>query len=811
MPALALVVVAGVGLYATANAAVRAGETRAMAEVSAGASELTDALQAERVAVATVLSRGGDAAARTAYEEQIARTAAAADRFGQLRAQLPPVQGRMREVLDRIDGALRDVAGQRVRVRAGQPVALSTSTFSYRIAIAALIDYREAVAQGAVAPDLAGLISAGAALSRAKEAVGLEQVAVLQALASGVMSPALAQNVVAARASFTGEVETFQQLADPAWVPLLQRSLSGGEVLDATVLAGGVARTGASAAVVLPGGAAAWNRVMGGRVSRLRTVEQRVDADVVAAAAAARSAQLRQAAVQAGLVLLALLLALGVTALVTRSLVRRVRALQAGALRIGQQHLPAVTSKLRTVTTLDEAQEVAAQAAATAMIGVTGRDEIGEFAAAFDTLVGEVLRRSSDLAVERITAAGRVLSLSRRVQGLIERLLGHVDELERETVDADELARIFLIDNNAAQLRRLVGNLLVLSGGGHGTAHRRAEPLLDLVRGAQSQIGDYQRVQVGELPDVLVDPRAVLAVVHILAELMDNAAVYSAPEHEVYVSGSRQAGMLFLQVQDRGVGMSQEALARTNALLGEPAGDLGILHKMGLAVVARLAGQLGIEVRLEPAPARSGLIALVRVPAMLVRDPWASPADRGATSAPPPAQPALPAGPRATVASTSASTWAPVPAPRSGGGRHAKPDDDEYFVRAGAPRRPSPAQPREDETPTAVQPALTGIREQPSPWMSGQPLGGTNASGPDLVSTTVESAPVQYTATGLPRRPRDAESRGPAAAIIPAPRTPEPPLRRDPAVVGAQVTATVRALRAQRSLTTINGRSGGTA
>ncbi|MGI5243090.1 nitrate- and nitrite sensing domain-containing protein [Dactylosporangium sp. CA-139066] len=811
MPALALMAVAGLGMYTTANAAVRAGETRRMAEVGAGAAELTDALQAERVAVATVLSPTGGAAARMAYEEQITRTAAAADRFAQVRAQLPPLKGRIREVLDRVDGGLRDVAGQRVRVRSGAPVALSTSTFSYRIAIAALIDYREAVAQGAVAPDLAGLISAGAALSRAKEAVGLEQVAVLQALASGVMSPALAQNVVAARASFTGEVETFQQLADPAWVPLLQRSLSGGEVLDATVLAGGVARTGASAAVVLPGGAAAWNRVMGGRVSRLRTVEQRVDADVVTAAAAARTGQLRQAAVQAGLVLGALLLALGVTAVVTRSLVRRVRALQAGALRIGQQHLPAVTSKLRTVTTLDEAQEVAAQAAATAVVGVTGRDEIGEFAAAFDTLVGEVLRRSSDLAVERITAAGRVLSLSRRVQGLIERLLGHVDELERKTVDADELARIFQIDNKAAQLRRLVGNLLVLSGGGHGTAHRRAEPLLDLVRGAQSQIEDYQRVQIGDLPDVLVDPRAALAVVHILAELMDNAALYSMPEHDVFVTGSRQAGMLFVQVQDRGVGMSQDALARTNALLDEPAGDLGILHKMGLAVVARLAGQLGIEVRLEPAPARSGLIGLVRVPAMLVRDPSASPTDRRAASTTPPAQPALPAGPGTTVASTSASTWTPVPTSRSGGGRHARPDNDDDLVRAGALRRASPVQSRGDETPTAVLPALTGVREQASPWMSGQPLGGMAEPGQELVSMTAESAPVQYTATGLPRRPRDAENRGPVAAAVPAPRTPEPPLRRDPAVIGAQVTATVRALHAQRVLTTINGRSGGTA
>ncbi|MEV6927077.1 nitrate- and nitrite sensing domain-containing protein [Dactylosporangium sp. NPDC051485] len=802
---MALVMVAGVGMYATSGAAVRAGATRAMAEVGAGAAELTDALQAERVAVATVLSPGGGgAAARMAYEEQIGRTVAAADRFARLRVLLPSVPARIREVLERVDGALRDVAGQRVRVRAGQPVAMSTSTFSYRIAIAALIDYREAVAQAAVAPDLAGLISAGAALSRAKEAVGLEQVAVLQALASGAMSPALAQNVVAARASFTGEVETFQQLADPVWVPLLQRGLSGGEVLDATVLAGGVARTGSSAPLVLPGGAAAWNRVMSGRVTRLRSVEQRVDADVVAAADAARTGQLWQAAVQAVLVLLALLLALGVTAMVTRSIVRRVRALQAGALRIGHVHLPEVTSRLRTVGTVDEARRVADEAAATVVIGVAGRDEIGELAATFDTLFGEVLRRSSDLAVGRITAAGQVLTLSRRVQGLVERQLGDIDALEDEIVDEDTLDKLFRVDNKAAQLRRMVANLLVLSGGGHGTARRHAEPLLDLVRAAVSQIEHYRRVRIAELPAVLVDPRAALAVVHIVAELVDNATMYSG-KYEVVVTGSCQGGMLFLQVRDRGVGMSPDALVRMNALLRDPASELGILHRMGLPVVSRLAAPLDIDVRLEPVGAAPGLVALVRVPAVLLRE-GPTPLMDDLQQLALPSGPGLP--PAGASAASSASgaiaasgaTWPPVPA----GPRHAAAEDgdeDTALALATGRRRVQLTGDEPTQEMAAVGPAAQ--------WNPGQPSHDVNPRGAGS-SAGGTLAAVQVTPKGLPRRPQEGAAHGPNGGTAGMQRRAEPIQKRDPAAVGAQISAAVQALRAQKALAGINGRSGGT-
>jgi signal transduction histidine kinase len=326
-----------------------------------------------------------------------------------------------------------------------------------------------------------------------------------------------------------------------------------------------------------------------------------------------RSVQLRNAAVVSALVVaVAVLLLLGLallfTVVVARSMVRPLRRLRAGALEVAGVRLP------ETVRRMSESEGAAAPLEVEP-IDVDSSDEIGEVARAFDQVHREALRLASNEAALRGNVNAMFVNLSRRSQSLVERQIRLIDDLEQGEQDAERLANLFQMDHLATRMRRNSENLLVLAG--HEVSRRwtQAVPLVDVLRAAVSEIEQYERVQLNVQPGISVRGQAVNDVVHLIAELAENASSFSAADTPVKVSGHLlNSGGVLLDITDQGVGMGAEEMAHANWRLDNPpVVDVAVSRRMGLFVVARLAARHGIRVRLRPASA-GGLTALVWLP-----------------------------------------------------------------------------------------------------------------------------------------------------------------------------------------------------
>jgi hypothetical protein len=248
-------------------------------------------------------------------------------------------------------------------------------------------------------------------------------------------------------------------------------------------------------------------------------------------------------------------------------------------------------------------------------IDVLSVDEIGQVARAFDQVHSEAVRLAGNEALLRRSFNAMFVSLSRRSQSLIERLVRMIDSLEQNEEDPRRLSNLFTMDHLVTRMRRNSENLLLLAG--HEGARKWSEPvpLTDVARAAISEIEQYNRVVLKIQPGVVVSGHAVSDVVHLLAELIENATVFSASDTQVLVSVQELAsGGVLIQVSDSGVGVSAARLAEMNQRLDDPpAIDVSVSRHMGLFAVARLAERHGVRVRLR-AGTPQGLTALVWLP-----------------------------------------------------------------------------------------------------------------------------------------------------------------------------------------------------
>jgi hypothetical protein len=248
-------------------------------------------------------------------------------------------------------------------------------------------------------------------------------------------------------------------------------------------------------------------------------------------------------------------------------------------------------------------------------IDVDSTDEIGEVARAFDQVHREAVRLASNEAALRGNVNAMFVNLSRRSQSLVERQIRLIDDLEQGEQDPDRLGNLFQMDHLATRMRRNSENLLVLAG--HELSRQRTEPvaLVDVLRAAVSEIEQYERVVPNIQPGISVRGQSVNDVVHLLSELAENATTFSSGDTPVNVSGHLlNSGGALLDITDRGVGMDTDEMAHANWRLDNPpVVDVAVSRRMGLFVVARLAGRHGIRVRLRPA-SMGGLTALVWLP-----------------------------------------------------------------------------------------------------------------------------------------------------------------------------------------------------
>nr|WP_230416052.1 sensor histidine kinase [Micromonospora tarapacensis] len=293
---------------------------------------------------------------------------------------------------------------------------------------------------------------------------------------------------------------------------------------------------------------------------------------------------------------------------------RRLRRLRVAALTMAHRELP---ERITAISAGDSGHVDGPASRLTAGIS-RGRDEIAQVAEAFDTVNRAALRLAGEQAELRMDVTRMVEALARRIRTLITRQLRLLDDFEQEETDPDALARLFALDHLAARMRRNGENLLVLAGGEPGRAHDGPHLLADVARGAASEIEEYTRVEI-DVPAAAVHGSAVGNLVHLLAELLENATSYSSPQTPVHVDGRRTVDGVTLRVHDQGIGIGETRLAEINERLRAPAVlSSAAAGSMGLHVVAHLAARHGIRVRLHSAGA--GTVAQVEVPeAILTR------------------------------------------------------------------------------------------------------------------------------------------------------------------------------------------------
>src|SRR5438874_2135466 len=322
------------------------------------------------------------------------------------------------------------------------------------------------------------------------------------------------------------------------------------------------------------------------------------------------------------LVFAAVILAVGLWSamILIRSVTRPLHQLRTGAVELTEVWLP---DALRNISVGHISGPLAVKA-----VGVSALDEIGDVARAFDQVQGEVLRLADNEAGLRGKLSEMFTELSGRGQSLMEHQLRLIDELGQTEPDAGRRASLVTMNHLAARMRRYSQNLLVLAGHELPGRWNRPVMLVDVIRAAVAQTGEYDRVSVSVQQDIAVSGPAANDVVHLIAELAENAASLSAADTPVGISGrTLVTGGVLVEVTDQGVGMNPEMMAQANwRLENPPPVDVAVSRKMGLFVVGRLAMQHGVKVRLQPAAA-GGLTALVWLPGAVVVPPeadWAA-------------------------------------------------------------------------------------------------------------------------------------------------------------------------------------------
>jgi len=387
----------------------------------------------------------------------------------------------------------------------------------------------------------------------------------------------------------------------------------------------------------------------------IRDSTESVTASVRARADDRRTADIRDAALVTTAIAVALLTGL----LVGRALVRPLRALRNGALEVAHTDLEAEVALIKA----------GGPVPIPVPLPIYTTEEIGQVAHAVDELHTQALLLAGDEARLRLLVNDMFETMSRRSRSLVDQQLSLIEQLERNEEDPARLDSLFRLDHLAARLRRNSANLLVLAGATLVRDQRDPVTLSTAVNAAVSEVEDYRRVDVAELPDCTLAGAAAGGVIQLVAELIDNALQYSPPATTVGVSASwggnagDLGGGVLLRVSDSGLGMGDADRRIANMRLqdgGEVGGDPSPdnARHMGLFVVGRIATRHGIRVELRGAAAGSGTTAEIYLPSTVFQTGVA---------------PAVPAVAPVAPAAAAAEWRPPAPVQRNGSAETASP------------------------------------------------------------------------------------------------------------------------------------------
>jgi signal transduction histidine kinase len=296
-------------------------------------------------------------------------------------------------------------------------------------------------------------------------------------------------------------------------------------------------------------------------------------------------------------------------------LTHRLVGLRADTLR-GAAKLPDVLDRLRRGEEVDVRAEIPDLD--------YGRDEIGQMADAITHSRQAAIDAAAEEARTRAGANAVFLNIARRSQAIVHRQLQVLDEAERVEHNSDQLARLFQLDHLTTRERRNAENLIIMGGHEPRRQWRRPVSLSDVLRSAVSETEQYTRVTLGDVPDTMVDGSAVGDLIHLVAELVDNATSFSPPHSPIDVRATAVGRGVVVEVLDRGLGIDPEPRARLNTMLADPP-DFSLMtlsddSRLGLFVVARLAHRHGVRVTLTESP-YGGVQVIALIPHSVLADP----------------------------------------------------------------------------------------------------------------------------------------------------------------------------------------------
>jgi signal transduction histidine kinase len=448
------------------------------------------------------------------------------------------------------------------------------------------------------------------AMARAREVLSQEDALLAGALASGQVSPS-------EHADFTKLVGTQRYLyeaavaelrpSDQAYYRKIEstREFSRLEVIENSVIGQRRARA--------PVSDVDWKTTSSSVLTKLRGLELASASSAQQRSKPIADGIIRRVVMSGGFGLGAIVVMVILSIWVGRSVIRELTKLKRAALELASERLPSVIRRLRRGEDVD----VAAEAPSLSF----GTDEIDQVGQAFNAARRTAIQGAVEEARLRNSISDVFINLARRNQALLHRQLSLLDSMERRVSEPDELDDLFRLDHLATRMRRHAEGLIILSGQAPGRGWRNPVPAVDVVRAAAAEVEDYARVTVTPMPRVAVAGQAVADLIHLLAELIENATLFSPPHTTVQVSGQLVAHGFAVEIEDRGLSMDPAALATANDRLANPPEfDLSNSARLGLFVVGRLARRHEVQVTLRTSP-YGGTTAIVLVPGeIVVRD-----------------------------------------------------------------------------------------------------------------------------------------------------------------------------------------------
>jgi len=445
-----------------------------------------------------------------------------------------------------------------------------------------------------------------------------------------------------------------------------------------------------------------------------RAGKQAADELTVRAQPVARATFLRLFVV-GGLGLLAVLLSIIMSFWIGRGLLRQLAGLRQSALELAHDRLPSVIERLRAGQDVDvsaEAPQLDSQESA--------GDEFGQVRQAFNAVQRTAIEAAVDEAMLRRGISDVFRNLARRSQSLLHRQLALLDGMERRASGPEELEDLFRIDHLTTRMRRHAEGLIILSGESPGRGWRNPVPLVDVLRAAVAEVEDYTRIRVVSRSQAALAGPAVADVIHLIAELAENATIYSPPNTPVRILGDVVGKGFAIEIEDRGLGIEGDKLNEINGNLESPPQfDLSGSDRLGLFIAGQLAQRHDIKITLR-ASAYGGTTAIVLIPSSLIvnSDSDALEASEGAAR-------------ERAIRLT---------------GRHAALSQGDPF---GPLRLPEPS------TLAAAEETSQGAEELPAAGLSAAGLNGPDLPEPDLPADWLPAAGSRTAAAGPASSPFD--------------------------------------------------------